>query len=63
MIDYQAYLIRLWRHEEGNNIEWRIVLMDPHSKQHYTLRTMEALVAFLTEGPPGREARGSSGPE
>jgi len=63
MTDYQAYLIRLWRHEEGNNIEWRIVLVDPHSNQRYTLRTMEALVAFLAEGPPGQEERGRNGPE
>lgn len=62
IIDYQSYILRLWRDGEVGNADqaWRISLEDPHSAERIGFRTIADLAAWLThrtgrrtpDGPP-----------
>lgn len=43
---YHAYLLRLWRADNGGQPAWRFSLESPHD-QRYTFTSFEELQAFL----------------
>jgi hypothetical protein len=46
MTNYHAYLIRLWREDEGS--PWRGELVSPHTGEQLLFATVEQVLAYLT---------------
>lgn len=54
--DYLAFLIRLWREDEGI---WRCTLESPHTGERLAFANVAALLAYVqkqTDGPASEEA-------
>ena len=43
--DYNAYLLRIWREEEG--LPWRATLQNPHTGEQEGFASVEQLIAFI----------------
>lgn len=56
-IDYQAYLLRLWR--ASGETAWRVSLEDPHTRQTYHFPSLKRAVAFVEQ----RLDHNSAGPD
>lgn len=46
-MDYQAYLLRIWREPASEKDEWRIVLQSVQTGEKIVLRSPEELVPYL----------------
>jgi len=46
---YLAYMLRLWRVNDGGNSVWRASVESPHSGERYGFANLELLFAFLEE--------------
>jgi hypothetical protein len=46
---YLAYLLRLWRVNDGGNSVWRASVKSPHTGERYGFANLELLFAFLEE--------------
>lgn len=46
-MDYQAYLLRIWRDPAAKDDEWRIILQSVQTDEKIALRSLEELVQHL----------------
>lgn len=51
-MDYQAFLLRIWRDPAPENNEWRIVLQSVQSNEKIVLHTLEELIPYLRQLMP-----------
>lgn len=51
-MDYQAFLLRIWRDPAPEHNEWRIVLQAVQTKEKIVLHTLEELVPYLRQLMP-----------
>lgn len=54
---YHAYLLRLWREEEG--MPWRATLQNPHTGEQEGFASVEQLINFIRGKTEAEESSGS----
>jgi hypothetical protein len=47
--DYRAFLLRLWRVDEVDGVQWRASLEEPNTGERRGFASIERLCAFLEE--------------
>jgi len=48
-VGYLAYMLRLWRVNDGGNSVWRASVESPHTGERHGFANLELLFAFLEE--------------
>jgi len=59
---YQAYLLRLWRVQQGPGFVWRVSLESPHTGERQSFVSLDALFAFLREKAESAERDSATAP-
>jgi hypothetical protein len=54
---YHAYLLRLWREEEG--MPWRATLQNPHTGEQEGFASVEQLIHFIRSKTEAEESSGN----
>jgi hypothetical protein len=54
---YHAYLLRLWREEEG--MPWRATLQNPHTGEQEGFASVEQLISFIRGKTEAEKSSGS----
>ncbi len=54
---YHAYLLRLWREEEG--LPWRATLQNPHTGEQEGFASVEQLITFIRNKTEAEESSDS----
>jgi hypothetical protein len=49
LLDYMAFLLRLWRVDEDDGIQWRASLEEPSTGERLGFADIDRLCAFLEE--------------
>ena len=53
---YLAYMLRMWRVDDGGKPVWRASVESPHTGERQGFASLEPLFAFLTEKTEGTPA-------
>ena len=48
-VGYLAYMLRMWRVNDGENSVWRASVESPHTGERYGFANLEVLFVFLAE--------------
>lgn len=57
-MNYQAYLLRIWRDPASKDDEWRIVLQSVQTDEKIVLRSLEEFVEYLRKMMADKHTQG-----
>jgi hypothetical protein len=52
--EYLAYMLRLWKSDDGEELVWRASVESPHTGERHGFADLEKLYAFLRQKTEGQ---------